>query len=476
MRIIAAADWTPKPGHIVDWVPTPRTLHSAATAPAHPVGPSFLQGDHIASVLAQRGEGRVHRGYTCSVVTVDSDLDIDSMTRALTEFLDAHEGLRSSFRVVDQNVIRYVVPAEDVELMAVDVESVDPIAHLDQRLPTDAVFDAFPGCVFGAVVRPNSFDLYFGVDHAFGDGSSQVLGTLEILARYGQETTHPTVARTHGSYVDYARAEHNRAATVTADSTTVRLWESALSAAGGAIPRFPLPLGLDNDEPQPVGTASVQLADAATAEQLSDLAKSHGAGLSAALFAAIAITERMLSGRDRYTVATVLSTRGRGEHLLSQGWYCNFAPVAFDIAGDSIDEVIPAAADALAAAKAAAADPVHAAMGILIGSGVIDPSVVTSPQMVTYMDFRWFPAPSGAHDLAVFTGQGRTRNASLWLSRDENGLYVGSQIPDNPIAAESVSRYFYTLRQVISSAVDADPGTTVGYSADDRVAITTQAR
>ncbi|MGV9670404.1 MULTISPECIES: condensation domain-containing protein [unclassified Gordonia (in: high G+C Gram-positive bacteria)] len=458
MRLGPDTYWCPSPGRLVDFVPAPSTMQAAESAPEHPLGPSLLQGDHISGVLAQRAAGREHRGYTCSAITVDADLDEDRMAAALTAFVRAHEGLRSSFRVDEAaGITRYVVDPEAIDIVAAEVTETDPHRHLAQRLPHTAVFDAFPGCAFGVVTRPGSFDLYYGIDHAYGDGSSQVLGLLEILARYRGEQNHPLVSARHGSYLDYAVEEFTRATALTPDSPGVVEWRRVLTESGGTIPVFPLPLGL-GDDPQQVVIHCEDLADAATTEALSVIAKAHGTSLISVIYAGLALAHKALSGAGRYATATVLSTRGNAEHRGSQGWYCNFAPVGFEIRGSTVEEVIDDAAAAVEASKRAVADPVHGALAILLGEGAIDPSVVASPQMVTYFDFRWFPAPEGARDIVVFTGEGRTRNASLWISRDLDGLRINTQRPDNPVAAESVVRYFATVRDILTAAVAVDAG------------------
>ncbi|MGW0037422.1 condensation domain-containing protein [Gordonia sp. NPDC003376] len=452
MRLIDDDDWTPEPGTILEWSPSAATLAAAAAAPAHPVGPSFLQRDHISAVLVQRADGRIHRGYTCSTVHVDESLDTDRMTVAITEFLGAHEGMRSSFRMGDDGQpIRFVVDTGDVSLVVTPSEDTDPLAHIDRRLPTEAVFDAFPGCAFGAVSRPGSFDLYFGIDHAYGDGASQVLGLVEILARYRGDTSSPLVT-THGSHIDHTTAEYARAAQVTPDSESVTQWRHVLTGSGGRIPVFPLPLGLENDEPQPVWFAEAELADAAGTDRLVALAKQHGTGLTGVLHTALAIAGRLLDDREWYATATVLSSRS-GEHMASQGWYVNFAPLGFPVPSTDFVEVLEQAGPAVEAMKRASADPVHAALGILLVQGVIDPSVVVSPQMVNLLDFRWFPTAPNTRDLVVFTGEGRTRNASMWAWRTADGLRIGTQYPGNPVAQESVTRFFATVRDIIAAAV-----------------------
>ncbi|RPA57452.1 acyltransferase [Gordonia oryzae] len=460
MRLGAAREWTPAAGDVVCWTPSERSLTAAAAAPPHPVGPSFLQQDHISSTLRHREAGREHRGFTCSVVTVHEDLDAQRMARALTDFVRAHEGLRSSFRLDGSAVSRYVVDVTDVDFTASVLGAINPLEHLAQRLPTAAVFDSWPGCAFGAVARPGSFDLYYGVDHAYGDGASQILGIAEILARYRGSLDNPLVIDVHDSFLEHVGAESARAAQISPQSPGVTEWRWVLGRSGGTIPACPLPLGLDSGAggviPQPVYIHSDDLADSATTARLAALASAHHTSMAAVIYAALGLAQRALNGAEWYATATVVSTRRADEYAGSQGWFCNFAPLGFEVTGDALVEVLDDAAAALARSRTAADDPVHAALSVLLAEGSIDPAVVASPQMVTYLDLRWFPAPPATSDLLVFTGEGRTGNASLWITRDVDGLRIATQRPDNPVAADSVRRWFHTLRTILAAAVAAD--------------------
>lgn len=467
MRLAAAAQWRPAPGIIVEWLPTDATRDAATAAPPHPVGPSFLQRDHINAVVAGRAMGREHRGYTCGCITVAEDLDVDRMTGAISAVVHAHKGLRSTFTESAGQITRRLIPAADFAVYPAYDNAVepDPRAAILARLPKRAVFDAVPGVAFGAITRNGSFDLYYAMDHAFGDGSSQVLGIVEILSRYQGATDGDIFGDAEpGSHIEYTAAEYERAAAMTAESPAVAAWREALAIAGRRLPAFPLPLGLpaDNSEATvPVYVQCEQLLDAETTTALAELAKRSGAKFTAILYAGLALTEKLLAGRHAYATATVLSTRGlsTGEgqghkpHTMSQGWYCNFAPISFAIDGDSIESILPAAAAAVEQAKGITTDPVHGALAALMAEDAVDPTALGSPQMVNFLDFRWFPELTNTSELLVFTGQGRTRNASIWLTRSADGLRINSQRPDNAVAAASVTRYFQTLRDVLSSAV-----------------------
>ncbi|GAA4659240.1 condensation domain-containing protein [Gordonia humi] len=456
MRIAAARDWRPGPGTVVDWSATAATTAAARRAPAHPVGPSFLQRDHILAVRAQRDAGVEHRAFTCACVSVPGVLDVDRMTAVLADFLRDHDGWRSTFRADGDDVVRGLVDASDIELDAHTCPAgTDPVEHVAERLPATAVFDVFPAAAFGAVAHTESFDFYFAIDHAYGDAASQAIGLAEILGRYRDEPGRPR-AVAGSSHIEYTAAEAGRAASLTSSSPSVRRWRELL--VDGPSPRrpdFPLDLGIVDGRPQRVRIDQVPIADAARTDRLGEWARTANVGLSTLVFAALGVTERRLAGRDRYVTTTVLSTR-RGDHLASQGWYINFVPVAFAVRGDAVADVVRDAADALAVAREMAADPVHGALGVLIGEGVLDPSVITNPQMVSYIDFRWFPAAEALRDAVIFTGEGVTDHASIWVSRTDDGLFAAAQRPDNPIAEASVARYFDTVAQVLADLDGAD--------------------
>ncbi|MFW0789489.1 condensation domain-containing protein [Gordonia sp. CPCC 205333] len=453
MRIAAASDWRPRPGTLIDWVPTPETVAAASTAPTHAVGPSFLQRDHINTVVAERAAGTEHRAFTCVTVPVAEPLDVERMTFALNGFLRDHEGWRSTFDTAGDDIVRRVVDATNITVVPLIAEGSDAATHLTRRLPTAAVFDAFPAVAFGVVSREDSFDLYFAIDHAFGDASSQAIGLAEILARYHRPAEQPWATGTPASHLEHTAAEFARAATLTVDTPSVQQWREILQRNSNGLPDFPLDLGIVDGQPQPVHIDLHQLADAPSTEQLSVAARGAGTGFSALIFAALAVTERRLAGRDHYTTATVLSTRS-GAHLGAQGWYINFVPVSFPIRGQKLSDVVADAATGFATARSMAGDPVHGALGALIMAGELDPSVITNPQMVSYLDFRWFPAAEELRDAIIFTGEGVTDHASIWVSRTESGLFAGSQRPDNPIAAEAISRYFGTFREVLAEHLD----------------------
>jgi hypothetical protein len=280
------------------------------------------------------------------------------------------------------------------------------------------------------------------------------------------------VPTTAGSFLEHARAEHALAAATPADAPEIQAWSAAVTAHGGRLPQFALDLGLPPGETAPVKIRSATLLDAAGLTRLEELAAAHGARFTGAVFAGIGLTDTRLTGADHWFGVTVVGTRGPGFET-AQGWLCNFAPVTFPVADGgpaSFAAVLPVADAAFRQARKVAEVPVHAALGVMLAGGVLDPASLGSPQLISYLDLRRFPGVGRpAYDNGLhFTGEGRTANASLWVNRDHERLYVVTQTPDTPAAQAAVDRYLAELKATFAAAVAGDgaPGAGVPTAGD----------
>ena len=128
--------------------------------------------------------------------------------------------------------------------------------------------------------------------------------------------------------MEYSRREREKAATLTLASPEVHGWIGHLTRNGGTFPSFPLDLGA-SDEPKPAIGSRFDLADADECEQFGAVCKAHGSNFIGGVFAALAITEHELVGRDRYMALSPLTTRNDPQFYWSQGWFINLIPVGF---------------------------------------------------------------------------------------------------------------------------------------------------
>lgn len=455
--ILAAMDrWRPVPGRIRRVVPTAASAAAAARAPVHPGPPSYLQEDHLRGYAALRARGGTHRAWTGVATTLPGPLDEDALVGALTAFVGRHEGMRSWFDLDGPEPVRHLVPVEDVALEVVDVPGPpspeDWQAGLQTLLAdvfsTDCRPDAWPGFALLVVDGGDQVGLVWACDHAFTDGVSQVLVATELSSLYDGAEAAPAAG-----FLDYVPQERDLAASY-AGTAEVEEWADLVTGHGG-LPRFPLDLGLAPGETAPVRIRSTELLGGADLAAFDEACREVGARGTGGIFGALAETERRLVGDPRYWAVSVLSTRGTGPWSDAQGWFCSFAPVEFEVPeAGGFGELAAAAQAGFERAKRLGRMPVHVVLAELLGSGRLDPAAVGSPQLVSYLDLRWFPGAdtpafaSGVH----FTGEGRTGNASMWVNRDADRLYVLAQTPDTATAQAAVTTYHECLREVLDAA------------------------
>jgi hypothetical protein len=485
MILGAMGTWAPRPGQVLHVRPTTEALDAAASAPVDPGPPSFLQGDHLRAYAARRASGGRHRAWTGTATHLDGAFDGAALARALTRLVRRHEGLRTWFDVDactdGGEPVRHLVPVDAVAFAAVEVPALSPgpglpwgewvTTHLNTTFDAACRPDTWAPFALGAVVHDEGFSLFWGCDHAFTDGASQLMVLSEIEELYAEEldVREPGEPRwssrsgpepapdTAGSFLVHARAEHALAAATPPDAPEIQAWSDAVTAHDGRLPSFAVDLGLAPGETAPVRIRSATLLDAAGLARLDELAAARGARFTGAVFAGIALTDARLTGAADWFGVTVVGSRGPGFET-SQGWLCNFAPVTFPVADGgvpaSFTDVLPAADAAFRQARKVARVPVHAALGVMLAGGVLDPASLGSPQLISYLDLRRFPGVGRpAYDRGLhFTGEGRTANASLWVNRDHERLYVVTQTPDAPAAQAAVDRYIAELTATFEAA------------------------
>lgn len=477
MRLDRLTTWEPAPGRVVVWRPSDASQAAADAAPVDPGPPSFLQGDHLAGYRATVARGGTHRAWTGAAANVDAEGDLDAVGRALTAFVRRHEGLRTWFDVSDATPVRHLVPPDAVAFEAHEVPVAGEWAQAWCPLLVD-LFDAactpdsWAPFLLGAIVREGSFDLFWGCDHAFTDGASQLMVLPELADLYAEAvaertTPDPTPAADQGSFLAYVREEQARAASYAAGAPEIDAWIDIVGRHEGRLPRVPVDLGLAPGETAPVLPRETTALTGEEVTAFERLCHDHGAGFTAGVFAALALADTSLTGADRWLGITVVGTRGPA-YQRTQGWLCNFVPVEFAVPGSrAFGETVKAASDAFGQAKALAAMPVHVALGAMVAHGVIGPDQIGSPQLISYLDLRRFStmcrpgAGAAAYETGLhFTGEGRTANASLWINREHDRLQLGAQTPDTPVAQAAVDRYHRRILDVFAGTVGrlADAG------------------
>ncbi|BDH58741.1 hypothetical protein [Tsukamurella sp. PLM1] len=422
-------------------------------------GPTFLQAEHLAA--AEKTER--HTAYVGFAARVRGALDVPALTAAVTDFVRGHEALRTRFARSGAGWTRIVTPAEAVTLTAVDAGpapgGAELTARLRRRFSTEAASSRVPSAAIGAIAGEDCFDLYLAADHSATDGASLLLGLNEIVVRYrahraGTVGSAP-VAAPHSAF---AREEGDRTARTDPSAPALDTWRSAFTASGGGIERLPIATGLGPGESAPVRALHHRLLDADAVSALE--AAIAPARLSAALYAALAITDHARTGSDTWMRVVVQDLRrefsSTGTDLsLTQGWIVGFAPLLLEgLTGKRPEQLVAEAGEAVRAARRAGAVPTAAALGALFAERLIDPAAVARPPLISYLDARPLSAALPEVGAAImFPGDGNTANVSLWLTREADGLEIGTQCPGTDVAVTGFAEYARDLSATLASLV-----------------------
>lgn len=485
MRIGALSQLAPAPGRVVVLRPTQACQEAADAAPVSPGSPSFLQADHLNAYRAKVAAGSVHRAWTGTAGEFDVPFDEAAYVEAMTAFVGRHEGLRTWFDLSGPAPVRHLVPADAIAFEAASVEI--PPALLDtwdeggwQELlvglwDEQCRPDSWTPFLLGAIAREDGFTYFWGCDHAFTDGASQLMVPAELGSAYAAALGVATDRLPEAdSFVTYAADEQQLAATCDAETPAVREWADIVSRHGGRLPRFPVDLGLEPGETAPVRVRSWTALEGEAVSALEALCRTAGGRFTSGVFALLAHAEQRLAGIERYLGITVLGTRSQ-QTAMSHGWFCNFAPVEMAL-GASFEETVIEAEKAFGTARELARTPVHVPLGAMIAGGVLEATELASPQMVSYLDVRKFPgAGTTPFDTGLhFTGEGRTANASLWVNRFADRFELATQSPDTEQGGRAVVTYFQAVRDVLADlglevrAVEADQIIGTGHAGHDR--------
>lgn len=212
-----------------------------------------------------------------------------------------------------------------------------------------------------------------------------------------------------------------------------RRWSEILTASGGVMPRFPLPLGPPTPQPERVEVRDVFDVD----DSVAFSAQAGHDGVSTLALAVAAMTEvtRELAEAPLRALFPVHSRYSPSWHD-SVGWF---------ITNAVIESADPAPAAASAAVKEA----------IRLGSWPLDHilqpwgGMPEAPGMfaISWLDLRRLPVRVDTAALqAQYVGAAmKTDGVMLWFILDESGLHLRCRYPDHPEARASVGAWLDRL-------------------------------
>ncbi|WP_354641158.1 condensation domain-containing protein [Kitasatospora camelliae] len=437
-----------RPGLLVEW-----RLHPVVPGepPEDPRAPSYMQEAHLRAVAFARTAGWGSPSWLAAAFELPGRARLDVLGSALQAWVGRHETLRTGFRFSADGLRRFTFGLQDVRLRATVVgEFTGPGSvnrYLEARFDevTDPL-DSWPPMLFAAVLRDDSTTVFAAFDHSNTDGYSIGLTAHEIPELYlATAEGRPHGLPEAGSHADYSAAEREAAAVVGPDHPAVAVWKEFLEADGGALPGFPLPLGVGPEEvPESTGRLEA-LATAEDSAAFEAVCKAATGGFLAGLLAAAAVAAQELGGQREFRTTVPVHTRSDSRWASSIGWYVNVMPVAFRPARtDGFAEVVLMAARAMRTATPALSAPGVRAWE-LVGT------VPVLRFMVSFIDGRAVPGSEHwkSRNMSGLGKSPRGDHVFLWFHRTHEGLSVTVIHPHTKFAREQVRRYVDRIRQIV---------------------------
>jgi len=283
-------------------------------------------------------------------------------------------------------------------------------------------------CVIETVDGPS---LVFAADHSHVDMWSLLVLARDFLAALGQARE----GRTPQLPAVPTFAEHTVELTELppAPDEIRSRWDRVIEAGGGAMPRFPLPLGDPSPQPE-----RVVIRDVLSLEQLSAFsgrASAEHVSTLALAISAMTATTLELAGQPLRAVFPVHSRHQERWHD-SVGWFITNSVLE---SGDPDPTACSAAVkQAIKLGSWPLADLMERWGGMPEQPGMF---------AVSWLDLRRLPVriDSAALDAQYVGAAIRTHGIMLWFIIDDSGAHLRCRYPDTLTARENVSRWLDTL-------------------------------
>lgn len=459
VEIATIDEWTPTPGSVISWQPTPAAMAKAGEAPISEVPASYIQTRHLRSHAGQADMGNEHSRLLIAACNVGGRCDIRAMTYVINAHLRRHETYRSWFDYQDaEHIVRHTIAnPRDIEFKPIkhgDLTADDIRKHVIST-PDPTNWDCFR---FGVIQAEDSFTFYASIDHLHADGQFVGVGLMEFQTMYAAlvSGSAPLQLPDAGSYDDYCLRQRQYTSGLTLESPEVRAWVEFAENCGGSLPDFPLPLG-DRSAIDGGDLQSVTLMDAEQTSRFENACVDAGARFIGGLLASIAIAMHELTGAETYYGLTPIDTRCTPNDFATQGWFTGWVPITVGVHPDSF-------------AKTAAAAQQSFDVGTLLAQVPFERVVELAP---------WLERPKPFFPLLNFFDGGVGPLAPL-LTGQMDGVHLGAYsdgrvnyplgtlvgrfgetaatvlFPSNPIARESISRYTEALKSVCARVADGN--------------------
>lgn len=265
-------------------------------------------------------------------------LDVDAVRTALSELVDRHESLRTTFDTVAGRGVQLVaatgtLPLEIVDLSTTDIERWDSDLADVLSGQLDTPFDLVRGpCSRALLVRLAHDDHVFMLcqHHIVTDGTSIRILVDELAAAYGAATSGTAIASPRHAidYADFAAWERDR---LTRPDVETRLgyWKHRLTGLET--------LALPTDRPRPAtrtaaGAVYRGRLDGDLVTAVTVVGRAHGATPFMTLTAATAVLLAQYSGQRDIAVGTATAGRSTAELEQLVGMFVNTVVLRTEVA------------------------------------------------------------------------------------------------------------------------------------------------
>ena len=413
-------------------------LTVSAPGPRLPV--SFDQGRHV-------GAGDRPGSWMALAMRLPAPVPREDLAAAWEAVVDAHGTLRSVFVPGEGGApVLHEVAVHDAGWTEHEVLSGQAMNDAVQTVldrgcrPYSAPSHRF--CVIETADGPT---LVVAADHAHVDMWSMLVIARDLLAcldqvRRGMAPRLPDIP----SFAEHTRALEEMPP---APPEIHRRWAEVIEAGGGAMPRFPLPLG--DPDPQPERVVIRDVLDLESLTGFSVRAAAERVSTLALAVSAMTSTTQDLAGTPLRTVFPVHSRHEERWHD-SVGWF---------ITNSVLESQDPRPAACSAAVREA----------IRLGSwplaDVLEPwgGMPQSPGMfaVSWLDMRRLPVRIDTRglDAQYVSARIETNGVMLWFIIDDTGVHLRCRYPDTAEARRNVGDWLDTLvarmRELAGAAVHA---------------------
>jgi amino acid adenylation domain-containing protein len=307
---------------------------------------SFAQMDMwLASHLAV-GSAAYH---IADNLVLSGPLRIDVLAKSLNEIVARHETLRTTFAVIDGELLQVVAPEQKYELPMIDLETLAPqerdieVRRLT-KLHACEPFDLAKGpLVRWQLLRidPDWHVLLCTMHHLITDGWSQSIFLSELIALYdahalGEEPSLPELTIQYGDFAVWERdaLQGERL------SSLLDYWKQQLADMPETL-TLPVDYAPGEHSASKCASETFKIPEETT-RRLIEISRASGVTLFVTLASSLAILLHRLGAQDKLLIGSPMAVRNRVELEKLIGLFLNILLLRFDLSGNpSFQSLLP---------------------------------------------------------------------------------------------------------------------------------------